>query len=53
MKICESCQHRIKYSDAFYCELTGKLIAIDDFDCVNHEEDKALFDIPTGLERNA
>ena len=48
MKICETCKNRIKYSDDFYCELTGKLIAIDDEDCVNYAKEKR--DIQTGIE---
>jgi hypothetical protein len=51
MKLCESCQSRIKWCDDFYCELTGKLIAIDDEDCVNHE--KVQYDIQTRIELRA
>ena len=50
MEICESCQNRTKYCDDYYCELTGKLIAIDDFDCVNHEEQQ--YDLQTKIEIN-
>jgi len=51
MELCNTCKHREEEREGNdYCGVNHKWIPIDDCPCVHYEEDKALFDIATGLE---
>jgi hypothetical protein len=52
MDKCKTCAKYFEWNGCKYCEDTNEWPPIDDIDC-DFVEDKALFDVQTGLERNA
>jgi hypothetical protein len=51
MEKCKKCAKVVSYRDNKYCQDSGHPLPIDDIDC-EFEEDKALYDIQTGIEIN-